>query len=199
MAATKALLQAIAVCAELTRTQLSEAAARVLAEDLARYPEPQVLHALSRCRRELRSGLTLADILARLDDGRPGPEEAWAMIPRDEATSVVWTSEMAQAWGAAAPLLAEGDGVAARMTFLERYRSLVQLARDRGEPPRWEPSLGHDPHGRESVLIEAAEKGRLAAEHVTRLLPHRDQPNQRLQALLGASNLLRSPAAMDAA
>lgn len=194
MAASKALLQAIAVCAELTRTQLSEAAARVLAEDLARYPEPQVMHALSRCRRELRSGLTLADILARLDDGRPGPEEAWAMIPRDEAASVVWTSEMAQAWGVAAPLLAQGDGVAARMAFLERYRALVQLGRDAGVPPQWTPSLGHDPLGRESALIEAAERGRLSASHVAVLLPHRDQPNQRLQALLAASKVLQLPA-----
>jgi hypothetical protein len=193
--ASKALLQAIAVCAELTRTQLSEAAVRVLVDDLSRYPEAQVLHALSRCRRELRSGLTLADILARLDDGRPGPEEAWAMIPRDEATSVVWTEEMSQAWGVAQPLLAEGDQVAARMAFLEHYRGIVQAARDRGQPPRWTPSLGHDPAGREEVLVRAVELGRLSAAHVAGLLPHRDAPHPRLQALLASSKLLTSEAA----
>lgn len=116
------------------------------------------------------------------------------MIPRDEAASVVWTSEMAQAWGVAAPLLAQGDGVAARMAFLERYRALVQLGRDAGVPPQWTPSLGHDPLGRESALIEAAERGRLSASHVAVLLPHRDQPNQRLQALLAASKVLQLPA-----
>ena len=188
--ASKALLQAIAVCAELTRTQLSEAAARVLADDLSRYPERQVLHALSRCRRELRSGLTPADILARLDDGRPGPEEAWAMMPRDESQSVVWTDEMAQAWGVARPLIDEGDTIAGRMAFLEHYRGLVQTARDRGLPPHWTPSLGHDPAGREAVLVEAAEKGRLPPSHVAGLLPHREAQNPRLQALIASSPLL---------
>lgn len=188
--ASKALLQAVAVCAELTRTELSEAAVRVLVDDLSRYPEAQVLHALSRCRRELRSGLTLADVLARLDDGRPGPEEAWAMMPRDESQSVVWTDEMAQAWGVAQPLLAEGDQVAARMAFLEHYRGIVQTARDRGQPPRWTPSLGHDPAGREEVLVRAAELGRLSASHVAGLLPHRDAPHPRLQALIASSPLL---------
>lgn len=189
--ASSALLQAIAVCAELTRTQLSEAAARVLADDLSRYPERQVLHALSRCRRELRSGLTLADILARLDDGRPGPEEAWAMMPRDESQSVVWTDEMAQAWGVARPLIDEGDTIAGRMAFLEHYRGLVQTARDRGLPPHWTPSLGHDPAGREAVLVEAAEKGRLLPSHVAGLLPpHREAQNPRLQALIASSPLL---------
>lgn len=178
------LIQAIAVTCELTSTVLSEAAARVLATDLARYPEQQVLGALDRCRRELRSRLTLADVLQRLDDGRPGPEEAWAMIPRDESTSVVWTEEMAAAFGVALPLLAEGDHVAARMAFLERYRASVQQSRDRGEPPKWTPSLGLDPAGRESALIEAAEKGRLSAPHVAALLPYRGEPHPRLLALL---------------
>ena len=69
---SKALLQAIAVTAELTGTQLSEGAARVLAADVAPYPEKQVMGALVRCRKELRGRLTVADIIARLDDGRPG-------------------------------------------------------------------------------------------------------------------------------
>lgn len=181
---SKTLLQAIAVTCELTGTTLSEAAARMLAMDLKAYPIAQVLGALSRCRKEVKSRLTLADIVSRLDDGRPGPEEAWAMIPRSEDASVVWTEEMAQAYGSAIPLLNEGDQVAARMAFVERYRAIVQKARDTGAPPKWTPSLGTDALGREAALMDAAEKGRLTAEHVSGLLPYRDQPNPRLLELL---------------
>lgn len=186
MKASKTLLQAIAVTAELTGTQLSEAAARVFASDLAAYPENQVMGALTRCRKEVRGRLTLQDVIGRLDDGRPGAEEAWAMLPKDEASSCVWTDEMCQAWGVALPLIEEGDTVAGRMAFLERYRALVMQARDASESVKWTPSLGHDPHGRESALLEAAEKGRLTAQHVAKLLPYRDAPHPRILALLEA-------------
>ncbi|MBE0615222.1 MAG: hypothetical protein IH604_16235 [Burkholderiales bacterium] len=185
MSPSKQLLQAIAVTAELTGTQLSDAAARVMARDLARYSEPQVLGALTRCRRELRPrGLTIEAVISRLNDGRLGAEEAWASAPKNEVQSVVWTEEMAQAWGIAAPLLAEGDAIAARMAFVETYRKLVQAARDAGTPVRWTPSLGHDPAGRESVLLEAVRKGRLAWEHAARLLPHPQPAPPDIVALL---------------
>jgi hypothetical protein len=80
-----------------------------------------------------------------------------------------------------------------------KWSGIVQAARDRGQPPWWTPSLGHDPAGREEVLVRAAELGRLSAAHAAALLPHRDQPNQRLQRLLAESKLLRSPAERDAA
>lgn len=166
------LYQAIAVTAELTGTTMSEGAARVMASDLSLYPLEQVLGALTRCRKEVRSRLTIADVIQRLEDGRPGPEEAWAMLPKDESSSVVWTREMQQAWAVASGLIAEGETVQARMAFLEHYRTQVQRARDEGVPVNWTPSLGHSPSGRESVLREAVEKGRLTAQHVAGLLPH---------------------------
>lgn len=182
---SKTLLQAIAVTAELTNTQLSAPAAAVLAGDLDAYPEAQVLGALVRCRKELRGRLTVADIIARLDDGRPGPEEAWAAIPRDEYGSVVWTDEMRQAFGVALPLIEEDDLVAGRMAFLERYRALVQRARDEAVLVRWEASLGYDARARERVLLDAVQAGKLTAEHVAGLLPHHDDAAQgRLQMLV---------------
>jgi len=170
----ESLLQALAVTCELTGTQLSEPAAKVLAADLAVYPVAQVLGALTKCRKELRGRLTLADIIGRLEDGRPGAEEAWAMVPRDEASTVVWTEEMVAAWGVALPLLEAGEPVPARMAFLERYKTLVQTARERAVAVRWIPSLGTDVLGRERALIEAERLGRLPAAYVQGLLPHRD-------------------------
>jgi hypothetical protein len=168
--ASERLLQAIAVTAELTGTQLSTPAARVMADDLGRFPEAQVLGALTRCRKELKGRLTIADVVTRLDDGRPGVEEAWAMIPKTEGPTVVWTEEMATAYGVALPLIDE-DPVAARMAFKEAYSAAVGRARDEGRPAKWTPCLGHDVNGREAPLLEAVKLGRLTAPHVQGLLP----------------------------
>ena len=119
-----------------------------------------------------------ADIIGHIQaqDGRIGAEEAWAALPKDESATVVWSDEMARAFGVALPLIDSGDLIAARMAFLERYRAEVQGARAAGVPVCWTPSLGHDPAGRESVLRTAQAAGRLSAALVEKLLPHRDQP-----------------------
>jgi len=190
MPVLKSVLQALAVTAELTSTQLSAGAARVLANDLAGYPEGQVLGALDRCRKELRGKLTLADILSRLDDGRPGPEEAWAIVSpalADERVTIVWTEEMALA-SAPARAIAD-DVVAARMAFLECYRRMVQQARDDKEPVKWCPSLGYDAAGRAGPLLDAVRRGRLGVQHVAGLLPHREAPAPEVAALLSTRPL----------
>lgn len=181
------VIQAIAVTAELTGTQLSKAAAQVFAADLADYPVEAVLHALDRCRREVRGRLTLADVIARIQesDGRPGVEEAWAMIPHDEAASAVLTDEMATAMGAALPLLNAGDDIGARMAFKEVYNREVTQARANGRPVRWFASLGHDKAGREPVIRQAVQQGRLSRAQALHHLPHLDDapldPNGRKQ------------------
>jgi hypothetical protein len=167
------LLQALAVTVELTGTELSEAAARIFAEDLARYPITQVLAALTRCRRELKGRLTIADVVSRLDDGRPGVEEAWAMLPRDESVTAVWTEEMARAASIARELMSR-DEVAARMAFKETYLRYCQEARDKGDQVTWNVSLGWDKGGRESVVAEAVRSGRISANRAMMILPEID-------------------------
>lgn len=116
-----------------------------------------------------------ADIVGAIDkakpDGRPGADEAWAMIPRDEYASCVMTEEMAHALRVAQPLLNEGDQVAARMAFKESYARLVDAAKRAGTPVKWFPSLGQDKEAREACLAEAVRLGRLGAEHAIGLLP----------------------------
>ena len=175
MQPTESLLKAIAVTAELTDTDLSESAARVMAEDLSVFPENQVLGALVKCRRELKGKLRISDVLDRLDDGRPDANEAWAMIPKSESASVVWTREMAESFGIALPLIEDGDHVAARMAFIESYKSKCADARNNGIPVKWEPSLGHDRNGREHVLLAAVQKGLLTQDHAAKLLPYHEQ------------------------
>lgn len=179
------LVEALGVTAELTGTELSVPAIKVMAGDLARFPLPQVLAALTRCRRELKGRLTIADVVSRLDDGRPGPEEAWALMPKGEGQTVVWTAEMAQAFGICAPLL-DRDEVAARMVFKESYSRLLSDARNIGTPAKWTPSLGHDPSGREGVLLEAVKMGRLPRESLRVLLPYIQIEQEQFSKLLKA-------------
>ncbi|WP_157691723.1 hypothetical protein [Noviherbaspirillum autotrophicum] len=167
------LVQAISLTAEVCGQTLSAAAADMLASDLGDFDEEKVLAALARCRMELQGPLKMSDILTRIDDGRPDADEAWAMMPRSELASVVWTDEMAMAWGTVLPLLNVGDAGGARSAFRDTYAKAVLDARIRREPPHWTPSLGNDPAGRERALLEAVDKKRLSASHVEQLLPKR--------------------------
>lgn len=181
------LLQAVAVTAELCGRTFSEAAARVFVNDLSGFPEPAVIHALARCRREVKGILTIQDVVSRIDDGRPGAEEAWAAMPFDESQSVVWTDEMANAFGIARGLLEEGEKVAARMAFKEAYTRMVGEARDARRPVQWSPSLGHDKNGHQAVLADAVAKGRLTYEHAQEISPMLPPPAANILALAGAA------------
>ena len=140
--------------------------------DLDAYPANQVLGALTRCRREVKGRLTLADVITRLDDGRPGAEEAWSMIPRDEYRSVIWTREMARAFGIAQPLIADGDLIAARMAFKETYTAACQRARDSGELVKWTPSYGFDKSGRAKAINDAVERKLLTRQEGQAMIEH---------------------------
>jgi hypothetical protein len=162
----KDVLRALAVCAELIGSTLSDGAVRAMAEDLWHYPYDQIIGALGRCRRELRGRLTPGEILDRLTDGRPGPQEAWAIVAPtfdNEGPTVVWTEEMAESFGVARMA---GDAVAARMAFIESYRAKCQQSRDKAITVRWTMSLGTDRYGRDGPLLEAVSKGRLPAAAV---------------------------------
>lgn len=170
--ASRELIKAIAATSELCGAKLSEAAASMLVADLAAYPEADVIAALTRVRKGGKrfSLSAITDEMAEVD-GRPGVEQAWAMIPHTEDTSVVWTEEMAQAHGVVYDLLQQGDKVAARMAFKEAYGKLVSDARDAGAPVKWSASFGDSMLGRQQALIEAVNKNRLPAEYAITLLP----------------------------
>lgn len=167
----RALVEAISITAEVCGRALSPSAAEMLAGDLKDLSESLLLSALARCRMELQGPLKATDILARIEDGRPDADEAWAMMPANEEASVVWTEEMASAWGAAQPFMNAGDPANARAAFRELYAKAVLEARVKRKPPHWMPSLGSDVAGRERALRDAVEKRRLSEAHVEQLLP----------------------------
>ncbi|MBZ5721173.1 MAG: hypothetical protein LAO03_12410 [Acidobacteriia bacterium] len=158
-----------------------------MAADLASlYTDAQIIAALARVRLECRF-IAPVDIIERIpgagaDDGRPGVEEAWALCPKDESSSCVWTEEMMEAFGVARPMLQAGDHVAARMTFKEAYSRALESARREGIPVRWEPSLGWDKSDRVRALTEAVEKKRIRSDAALNLLAP-EQADQLLMAL----------------
>ncbi len=172
MPVSENLIMAIAATAELCGKVYSPAAARMLASDLEGFPEHAVLAALTRCRKELGNApFNVSAITTRIEDGHPGVEEAWALMPMDETQTVVWTPQMSNAFAQAKPLLDSGDRIAARMVFKEQYTKALTLARDKKIMAKFTPSLGSDRSHQESILRAAVEYGRLTVDHVKGLVP----------------------------
>jgi hypothetical protein len=138
---------------------------------LAAHPLEEVRAGLDAHLRDPKRGQFLpmpADVIAQIngivaDDGRPGAEEAWAQAFRatDEAATVVWSSEMAEAFGIVRPLALAGDEVAARMAFKEAYARLVSVAREHRVPASWTVTLGLDNERRNAALLPHVQTGRI--------------------------------------
>lgn len=170
--------------ADLRQVQRSNPKAKALFfRAVARYPLAVVrkaieAHLIDPVEGKFKVALQPAHVVAQIEgaaanDGRPGPDEAWAtaLLSTDEAETVVWTSEIAQAMAAAQPVLDVGDKVGARMAFKNAYERLVVEARRDRRPVQWQPSLGLDPLRREHGLHRAAAIGLLPAPTVQALLP----------------------------
>jgi len=143
---------------------------------LAHLPVEAVQRALDAHVRDPQRGRFFpkpADVLSQIPDTRPGADEGWAIAVkgRDESATIVWTDEIAQAWGIARPVMQLGDEVGARVAFRDAYNRLALEARQTGRPVNWMPSLGHDLEQRHLALHEAAVMGRIGMDQVTALLP----------------------------
>ena len=136
---------------------------------ISAFSDQQIAVALDRMLREVE-WVTFKAIIERVPDGRPEPEEAWALCPKTEEASIVWTDEMATAFGVARSLLLDGNPIAARMAFLEKYESEVTAARLELRPVSWRTSLGSDKTDRIRALAEAVAAGRIPAEHALSLV-----------------------------
>ena len=165
------IAQALAVCAELTGTQLSDAATNAMLDELLPYDTDTVLAALNRCRRELTGRLTLAAILQRLDNGLPSADEAFGLLVegwRNEALTVVVPEIALLAAGMGAfGLFQAGEKTGARMAFREAY---VRLAADVREAC-WTVSAGNDREQRIRAVEAAVRDGRLDARRAADYLP----------------------------
>ena len=169
------LLENIVATAEIMGREISPASAVMMAKDLEQYPVDVTITALANLRRNARANFSIGAIIEQIEklqpDGRPTPDEAWAMSPRSESESVVMTEEMAEAMRYAQPLLDCNDQVAARRAFLDAYSRIVEKNKLTGIPPKWFPSLGDDKNGRGAALAEAVRLGRIEVARAVSLMP----------------------------
>ena len=137
---------------------------------LSALSDAQILGALERVERECNF-FNLKEFMDRVDDGRPGAEEAFSMIPFDENSTVVWTIEMREAHAVAYPLMDGGKNIHARVAFIEKYKTLVVKARADGAPVKWVASLGSDQADRERALTIGVQNNLLTRDYAKGLLP----------------------------
>lgn len=197
----KKIIQAIAVTAELTQTQLSGVAMASMADSLmSQYSEQSILAALDRCKNELPGRLTQHAVIERIEqsDGRPGANEAWgiALAAFDEAATVILNEEINEAMAAARPVMDEGDEVGARMAFRDAYDRIVRKNRMNGINPRWYPSLGHDPLLRVDAIQLAESRGLLTRSQAAAYLPAPTTPEDRERGAVIAGLLTGNVAPM---
>jgi hypothetical protein len=145
------------------------------------FPMEMVSRAMTAHIRDPQRGRfqpSVSDIIAQIEvsagtDGRPGAEEAWALVQRsnDEAETVVWTAEMRDAFSICRVLLEAGNVIGGRMAFKEAYLRLVAEAVRNNKPVKWEVSLGRDSQKREVAIQNATIAGRLSTAMANILLP----------------------------
>src|SRR5438067_1810530 len=155
----------LTILAEAFGEALTEQRQEIYCAGLADIRQDNLQVAFRRARYELKWFPKLAELreLAGvssgiLSDRRPGVEEAWALCPKSEDDSVVWTEEMAEAFELARKLLHEHGEIAARMAFKEKYTTLLASARVESRPVKWMISLGWDKADRVRALSDAVRK-----------------------------------------
>jgi hypothetical protein len=163
-----AVVKTLAGVCEITSANLSETAKAIMLKHLANYPAAAIIAALERCAMECPFKLTLADVVNRIVDGRPGDDEAWALMPKTEQEAGLVTQEMSEAWGIA--VLLENE-MARRMAFKETHRNRVREARAQGRPVKWSVSAGWNKASTESVAIEGVQRGLVGVEQAKEFVP----------------------------
>lgn len=151
------------------------------AEDLCDVPEERLALAFARARKEYEyPSLPPVAFIRKMagtdahSDGRPGPEEAWARMPkgeRMEENTVVWCEEERIAYSACRSLLLDGDLIGARMAFKERYEKELVTALAQRRPVRWTVSAGYDVEHRLTAIAAAIGEKRIALETALEFVP----------------------------
>ena len=122
---SKQIIQALVGTADAMGFEFKEAGLEIIVRKLAEHPEPDVLNSLEQLLEEHSGRFGLADILKRLPNALPGPEEAWnqALSARlwDEQTLLSLCTRLSSMRFSVPTVWEAGDKIGARMAFRERY------------------------------------------------------------------------------
>ena len=171
----------LTIMAEAFGERLTEERQEIYCAGLAEVSRDRLEVAFRRARYELKWFPKLAELreltglqAGTLHDDRPGPEEAWARMPKGERMeddSVVWCAEEQIAYGACRSLLLDGDLIGARMAFKERYEKELAQAHSENRPVHWTVTAGYDIERRIAVLASAVEQKRIGLEYALNFIP----------------------------
>jgi hypothetical protein len=171
----------LTILAEAFGERLTEERQEIYCAGLADISKDRLATSFRRARYELKWFPKLAELRELAGtlgsdymDGRPGPEEAWARMPKGERIeddTVIWCEEERNAYSACRSLLIEGDQIAARMAFKERYERELADARSVSRPVRWSISAGYDMEHRLSALVSAIQDKRINLNAALDLIP----------------------------
>lgn len=151
----------------------SKRAMDMIFETLEDYSLNMVEQAIKLYSKKSKFAPTPSDIIDILEAGnkRLTADEAWSMMPHDEFETVVWTREMAEAYGIVSGILAEGDKIAARMSFKSAYDRLCSEAVIMQRPVVWSVCVGFDKSRIEPALQKAVAAGRISQDRANKFLP----------------------------
>ena len=167
------------VAFEVMGQDVSREATEVMASRLFRFTYPQVKAAIGRAIDESKYKITVAEIISRIDDGRPSPTQAWqSMSQFKESDAYYVPDEMHRAWCGVSTDMEHADNsikIACRQSFLETYEKMCQESCDQGKPISYFLSQPQG-IGREQKVLEVITKaiaqGQITTDKAVAYLPH---------------------------
>lgn len=186
------IVDALMVAYEVMGREMSEAGAQMILRALDGFEFEAVMTAIKRTVSEAKF-ITPAEIISRVDDGRPDPEKAWSEVchydPDDTYTECM-TEEQSLARGACWHLLASGDKVAARMAFKEEYVKLCAENRLKKQPVKYVFQMGRNKDNRLEVVKQAILDGKITQKTALAKLPEKREEILNLPALPSAKEAM---------
>lgn len=166
-------MAAFAATAEMLGKNYTDHQLILFSESIRKYDQEQFLDALRRVREECKF-FSLAEVIERIDDGRPDAEEAWSLVRFDEESTFVMNDDIGAALAVASVAYESGDMVGAKMAFKEKYKAVVASARAKAEPVKWFISFGSDKSKQAEPIVAALEAGRIEKKMAIMHLPKYD-------------------------
>lgn len=169
---------------------LSSGAMELCFEVLMDYPFDLVKEATRSHMKNAKFAPTPADIIELLEskNKRPTADEAWSIVPKDDAygyeKTVIWTQEMAQGWASVCQDY-QTDRVGARMAFKAIYERLCNEAVLMGKPVEWILAIGTDKPHQKAIIERGIAEGKLiATQALKEKLLELDPPKQTVAGLI---------------
>jgi len=168
----------------------SERVTSFVFEMLIAYPIELVIAAIHQHCRTNKFAPVPSDIVSLLEtkNKRPTADEAWSIVPKDDAfgyeKTVIWTQEMAQGWASVCQDY-QTDRVGARMAFKAIYERLCNEAVLMGKPVEWILAIGTDKPHQKAIIERGIAEGKLiATQALKEKLLELDPPKQTVAGLI---------------